>query len=429
MSIRILAYSYQSSPWLERRGDDVRIHRILSSLASTSNAKVITVTLRSTPRGKPFIYKDKVLYLHAKRPFYTLLSKVLHWRDNRDLNLLSKATLYVDELLAGISIKKTLSQERNKYAGLYVFGSMSLMPFTLRLLGLKGIIVYDPLANFAQTLHLRSRKSLIEIMRYGVYLTLHKLALKASNVVIYPSNYDLENVTRMFHKELSSKEKVIIPNPTPLCYESLEEYQKLRSSRTRDVPHFVLLAGGKSKANEEAVKLTLKVFSRVSYDDFNLIITGPWHDLKSAFNLPNNVILPGYVSIEELKRILAISDYGLSPIFHHVSGTFVKVLAYMSAGLFIVASSQSLNGLDLNYTLVKRLSIVRDPDEFEKTILNILAIHVYEGNKISKNTQRHIVLCKDTRKNSERIANDLINLINKHKSTLLHHQWVKEDPW
>jgi hypothetical protein len=404
---RILAYSYQNSPWLERTGDDVRIHRILRSLASTSSAKVVTVTLSLTPRGKPFTYKDKVLYLHVKRPFYTLLSRVLHWRDHYDLNPLSKATLYVDELLVGISIKKMLSQERNEYAGLYVFGSMSLIPFILRVLGVKGIIVYDPLANYAQTLHLRSRKSLIETMRYGVYLMLHKLALKASNVVIYPSKYDLENITRMFHKELINKEKIVIPNITPICYESIEEYEELRSSRVRNVPHFVLLVGGKGKANEEIVKMTLEVFSRINYNNFILIITGPWQDLKSRYNLPRNIILPGYVSVKGLKKILAMSDYGLSPIFSHVAGTFIKVLTYLSAGLDLIVSPQSLVGIDVSDLKNKRIHLVRNEEEYKGSI----KLSIIDYFRSGRPRYRSILLCGDRDKSYKEAIKEVARIL------------------
>ncbi len=156
----------------------------------------------------------------------------------------------------------------------------------------------------------------------------------------------------------------------------------------------MLLAGGKGKANEEAVKLTLEVFSKINHNNFILIITGPWHNLKTRYNLPNNIILHGYVSIEELKKILAMSDYGLSPIFHHASGTFIKVLSYISSGLFVIASPQSLVGLDLNHTIIKRLLIVRNAVEFKKTILNVLSSHVYKDEKYFKDMQRYTTLCK-----------------------------------
>jgi hypothetical protein len=281
------------------------------------------------------------------------------------------------------------------------------MPFITRLLRVKNIIVYDPLANYAQTLYLKSRKTLIEVFKYGVYLMLHKLALKLSDVIIYPSNHDLENVTRMFRRELGNKEKIIISNPTPICYESIEDYHRLRSARTRDVPHFVLLAGGKGKANEEAVKLTLEVFSKINHDNFILIISGPWHDLKIKYNLPKNIILPGYMSIDELKKFLAMSDYGLSPIFNHVAGTFIKVLTYLSAGLDLIVSPQSLIGIDISSLGSRRIRLIRNIEEYKKSIESSITDYL-RGNRSS---YRSVVLCENKDKSFREGIKKVISIL------------------
>ncbi|MGC9106850.1 MAG: hypothetical protein ACP5IE_01485, partial [Infirmifilum sp.] len=200
---------------------------------------------------------------------------------------------------------------------------------------------------------------------------------------------------------------IVIPNITPICYESIEEYEELRSSRVRNVPHFVLLVGGKGKANEEVVKMTLEVFSRINYNNFILIITGPWQDLKSRYNLPRNIILPGYVSVKGLKKILAMSDYGLSPIFSHVAGTFIKVLTYLSAGLDLIVSPQSLVGIDVSDLKNKRIHLVRNEEEYKGSI----KLSIIDYFRSGRPRYRSILLCGDRDKSYKEAIKEVTRIL------------------
>jgi glycosyltransferase involved in cell wall biosynthesis len=125
---------------------------------------------------------------------------------------------------------------------------------------------------------------------------------------------------------------VIVPNPTPICYNSIEEYLELREKRKDfDKPYFILLAGGRGKGNEEAVSVTIEVFNNLSSEKFKLLITGPWRDMEKLVKNPSIELL-GAVPKEKLKELLAISDYGLSPIFSCSAGKLIKISAYFSAG-------------------------------------------------------------------------------------------------
>jgi len=138
----------------------------------------------------------------------------------------------------------------------------------------------------------------------------------------------LENARRMF----GVAKAVVVPNPTPICYNSIEEYLKLREKRKDfDKPYFILLAGGRGKGNEEAAKVAIEVFNEIPPGRFKLLITGPWQDMEKHVKNPSIELL-GVVPREKLKELLAISDYGLSPVFSHSAGKFIKVLAYFSAG-------------------------------------------------------------------------------------------------
>jgi len=362
--LRVLAYTYYGNPWRMESGDNVRIHTILSTLTRTNMIVVFNLST-STWEYTVGLY-DNVVYISLPRKLYNLVSKIIRWGKRYDLNPLMKLTHYIDELLA----VARLHRELGKAEVVLVFGSMSLSSFIARLLGVrKPTIVYDPLANYAQTLYLRSRRSLLELLRYGLYLALHKLEVRASNIVVYPSKVDLENAKRMF----KPAKAIIVPNPSPICYSNLEEYLELRGHRTDySRPYFILLAGSRGRTNEEAVKITIKVFNRLPPDRFKLLITGPWQDMRKYVG-NSSIELLGVVPKEKLKELLAISDYGLSPVFSHSAGTFVKVLAYICAGLRVIASLYSVMGL--NTTYYSRVHIVRDKEEFSEKVREAIESH------------------------------------------------------
>jgi glycosyltransferase involved in cell wall biosynthesis len=365
-----------------KSGDDVRIHTILVKLAESH--KVVAVNLSALVDSYCIHKQDGVIYVTAPRKFYRFISSLVRWSNHYDLNPLIKLTHYIDEFITAL---KFIDLFRNTRAVL-VFGSMTLFSFMLRVLGVKSAtIVYDPLANYAQTLHLRSRKNFIELLRYGLYLALHKLQLKSSNIVVYPSYIDLENARRMF----GVAKAVIVPNPTPICYNSVEEYLELREKRKDfDRPYFILLAGGRSKGNEEAVKVAIEVFNEIPPGRFKLLITGPWQDMEKHVKNPSIELL-GVVPKGKLKELLAISDYGLSPVFSHSAGTFLKILVYVSAGLSIISSLNGIIGVDIPKGI--SVYIVKNKEEFSNTVKKLLySITTHE----MMNKKRPINMCKES---------------------------------
>ena len=269
--MRIIIYTYYNSPWDLESGDDVRIHRIPASLAKAKTGVVAFNLSASTTYSTMTI--DNVVYISLPRRFYSLVSRILRWKKHYDLNPLIKLTHYIDELITAIKLRRYLE----KADMVIVFGAMTLFSFMLRLLKFRGFIVYDTLGNYAQTLYLRSRRSLVELLRYGLYLALHKLQIESSDIVVYPSKTDLDNAMRMFKPARA----FIVPNPTPICFESLEEYISLRNRRRdHNRVYFLLLAGGRGRGNEDAVRTTIEVFNGLPPEKFRLIITGPWQDMK-----------------------------------------------------------------------------------------------------------------------------------------------------
>ncbi|MCX8137672.1 glycosyltransferase [Pyrobaculum aerophilum] len=373
---KIIAYTYQSTPWRRTSGDDVRIDTILKYISRGELLYAFTLGLDGKNQT---VRREKVLYLVQPRPVYSLLSKIFNWKNHYDLNPLAKATLYIDEIILALRLA------RMEKTAIYIFGSMTLMPAFLRTFGYKGKIIYDPLSNYAQTLYLRSRKSLSETLKYGLYLALHRVALRASDVVIYPSRIDRDNAIRMY-RNLHKKTIKVVPNPIPICYQSIEEYNSYRSRKADDKPHFVLLARSNGASNEEAVKLTIEVFSRVK-KPYKLTITGSWHHLN-PYN--PNIKIVGYLPTERLKELLATADYGLVPVFTHAAGTFLKTITYIAAGLDVITTPLGID-LELIQQTHTKIYLLRRPEDYLPTVNQIIDNH-------NPNRDRKPLLCTQAEK-------------------------------
>ena len=377
----ILVYTYYATPWKIDSGDSIRIHTVCRAL-SRIFGKVIVYNLSHLVNEYTIVVKDNIVYVNFPRKLYRLIAKIIRWRMNEDLNPLIKITHYVDELIA---VSK-LAAELKLATLVYVFGSMTLFSFFTRLFKIKKGLVYDALANYAQTLYLRSRKKLKDILKYGLYLALHKLQLKASDLIIYPSYHDLRNAVGMFR----IFNTLIVPNPPPICYKSFEEYKLLRQQRKEfDKPYFVLVAGGRSPANKEAVRITIKVFNELPSENFRLFITGPWYDMKKYVKSSSIKIL-GIIPYSELKKILAMSDFGLVSIFSHVAGTFLKTLAYIAAGLNLISTPWGLIGIDPSWLKNRHVIIIRDMNEYKDAIRSVISSFSFDTIAIE---HRNVLLC------------------------------------
>lgn len=392
----MLIYTYYSAPYNLRTGDDVRIHNICKFLSKYTEVK--TFNLSHLTNQYIIVHRDKVPYIAIPRKFYLLTSRLLRWKNDADLNSLIKTTHYVDEIIAVMKLIEELRKDETVYA----FGSMTLFSLIARILRIKNTIIYDPLANYAQTLYLHSRRSLKEFFKYGLYIALHKLQLRASDCVVYPSRIDLENARHMFN----INNAIVIPNPIPICYEDADEYLRLRMKRADfNKPYFILLAGGKSVANEEAVEMTIKIFNEIPFE-FKLLITGPWRYMEKYIRNKNIEIL-GVIPHEKLKKLLAIADYGLAPIFSHASGTFLKTLAYIVAGLDIIGSPQSFIGIDRNLLSRVRIILVKNWSEFRNIIYKIVKHH-------KPCITRHPILKEDVERYNKIIVESIKELLGKY---------------
>lgn len=178
--------------------------------------------------------------------------------------------------------------------------------------------------------------------------------------------------------------------------------EKIIAKKQFNVRNAILFIGGSYDPNFEAVKYIYKWAEQIPKYDF-LIIGSSGSILKNVKPLDNLKIL-GSVDEEEKKKALIAADIAINPILVG-SGTNLKMLEYLAAGLPIITTREGNRGLDLEHL---DSAIISEIDSFlfwidmlfsDKTLYERLSIN---GRAISKSYDW------------EKIALDLENLLELH---------------
>jgi glycosyltransferase involved in cell wall biosynthesis/GT2 family glycosyltransferase len=141
-----------------------------------------------------------------------------------------------------------------------------------------------------------------------------------------------------------------------------ERAKALRGWRDREVAVFV---GSGYGPNTEAAAFIIDQLAR-AFPDMVFAIAGSVKDdyLRShSATLPSNVELLGVLSEEELYSVFAAAEYGLNPV-EVGSGTNLKLVQYMAAGLAIVSSETGVRGIEE----ASQICVVAERAQFSKAL-------------------------------------------------------------
>jgi glycosyltransferase involved in cell wall biosynthesis len=161
--------------------------------------------------------------------------------------------------------------------------------------------------------------------------------------------------------------------------------EKIKAKKQFNVRNAILFIGGSYDPNFEAVKYIYKWAEQAPKYDF-LILGSSGSILKNMKPLDNLKIL-GSVDEEDKKMALIAADIAINPIVWG-SGTNLKMLEYLAAGLPIITTQEGNRGLDLEHF---DSAIISEIDSFlfwidklfsDKTLYKRLSI---KGRVISKN--------------------------------------------
>lgn len=173
--------------------------------------------------------------------------------------------------------------------------------------------------------------------------------------------------------------------------------EKIKAKKKFNVRNAILFIGSYYGPNLEAVKYIYKWAEQASKYDF-LIIGSSSSILKNMKPLDNLKIL-GSVNEGEKKMALIAADIAINPILRG-SGTNLKMLEYLAAGLPIITTQEGNRGLDLEHL---DSVIISEIDSFlfwidklfsDKTLCERLSINgraiskKYDWEKISERMMR-----------------------------------------
>lgn len=225
------------------------------------------------------------------------------------------------------------------------------------------------------------RSLIARILSLYVYY-IERNACLSSNIIFAVSDDDINEFIRIY---MASLNKIFLaPNGVDLeeikCCPDSEKYIYKKKLSLNDVKT-LLFFGSAHPPNIDAAKIIIENIAP-SLPEFNFLIAGKVSEFITS-NVPNNVKTFGLVSDETKKKILIASDAALNPMLFG-SGTNLKMIEYMAAGLPVITTSTGARGLDL---INNNHAIVCEIDEFKKNIIRLFEDEIIY-NKLKENGRK-----------------------------------------
>jgi glycosyltransferase involved in cell wall biosynthesis len=202
-----------------------------------------------------------------------------------------------------------------------------------------------------------------KILSWYVYY-IEKNACSSSDMIFAVSDGDMND----FHKvyKIPLNKIFLAPNGVDLAeIKILKDFEKYESKKKLSLNNAkaLLFFGSAHPPNIDAAKLIIDTFAP-SLPEFTFLIAGKVSDFITS-NVSNNVRIFGVVDDETKKLLLNASDAALNSMTFG-SGTNLKMLDYMAAGLPVITTPIGARGLDIvnNYH-----AIVCDIDKFKENIV------------------------------------------------------------
>jgi glycosyltransferase involved in cell wall biosynthesis len=160
---------------------------------------------------------------------------------------------------------------------------------------------------------------------------------------------------------------LLVPNGVNLetvCFTPEQEKIRLKRSLGLEDQKIVLFIGSWHQPNIDAVEDIFRLAQKTP--DHHYIIVGSVGNLFATREKPANVGFAGVVDDEEKSLYLAVADVALNPMGSG-SGTNLKMLDYMAAGIPVVSTKVGARGLDIPPGCIGTCEL----DAFDQVILHI----------------------------------------------------------
>ena len=218
-------------------------------------------------------------------------------------------------------------------------------------------------------------KSKIETDLANQIRDIEEKACKESDIIFATSNEERKELSRFY--EISMRKIFIVPNGVDthkISFIAEEEHEKQKVILNIVHPT-ILFVGSWHPPNLEAMEFIVNNLARRNKNWIFLIIgsikeyyIASHHLLK---NLPENVLTFGVVEEDEKYVLYKAADVAINPMFSG-SGTNMKMLDYMSAGVPIVSTQIGARGLEL---VNKKEGLVCNAESVSENIKTLLEDH------------------------------------------------------
>ena len=200
----------------------------------------------------------------------------------------------------------------------------------------------------AHNLEYLLKKDYVKDSRYisKIYTTEKEAALK-SDLILCTSEEDKQNLIEVYG---SNPEKILVtPNgvdTTRIHFVKNEEREKQKEITGLSDFTTIIFVGSWHPPNLEALKFITDELCR-RHTHYKFLVVGSVKDyyLNEYGKLPQNVLAFGTVDEDEKYEIYKLADIAINPMFSG-SGTNLKMLDYMSAGIPVVSTPVGARGLD-----------------------------------------------------------------------------------
>jgi glycosyltransferase involved in cell wall biosynthesis len=188
----------------------------------------------------------------------------------------------------------------------------------------------------------------------------------------------------------------VIPNGV-----DCSEFQPVEKKQNA-VPALIFMGGVKYPPNADALQFYLsdihpKIKERLP--DVVMLAIGADKGWLNSVGLNNPSVKPlGFV--EDVRPYLTQADIGICPV-RYGSGTRIKIMTYMAAGLPVVSTAKGAEGV--TYTNGHDIIITDDPKEFANAILKLFNDPAYR-DRIARNGREFILKNYDWNVIGEKLA-------------------------
>ena len=251
------------------------------------------------------------------------------------------------------------------------------------------VIVYDSIDVEYTQKSAYIKKSKIESDLANRVKDIEEKACKESDIVFATSEEEREELSGFYG--ISEKKIAVVPNGVDtheISFVTEEEHEEQKALLGIKRPT-ILFVGSWHPPNLEAMEFIVNDLARRN-KHWIFYIIGSIKDYYIASHhllkkLPKNVLAFGVVEEEEKYELYKIADVAINPMFSG-SGTNLKMLDYMSAGIPIVSTRIGARGLEL---VNENEGLISSAELFEKNIKILLEDHKLR-EKIRNNAREKV---------------------------------------